>query len=114
MGFIVDVDENEERKIIRYSLYPLCMWCMLGGVVIGILGEHLVSWAWFVATPLFIIGLSIAIPCWKFNREVKRAMKTGSIRLSGSKWSFSRPLTIEITKEEMVSEKPKAPDKSVP
>jgi len=98
MGFIVDVDENENRKIIRYARYPLFMWCMFSGIAIGIFGENLISWAWFAAAPLLIIAFAMAIPCWKFNGEVKRAMRTGSVKVSGSKWSFSNPLTIEITK----------------
>lgn len=98
MGFAVDVDENEQRKIIRYTRYPFFMWCMFGGLAIGFLGEQWVSWSWLLAAPLLVIAFTIAIPCWKYYGEVKRAMRTGGVKVSGSKWSFSNPITIEITK----------------
>jgi len=98
MGFIVDIEENEQRKIIRYTRYPLYLWCLLSGLAIGMIGETWIPWAWALAAPLFLIAFAIVIPCWKYNGEIKRAMRSGGIKLSGSKWSFSNPLTVEITK----------------
>jgi len=74
------------------------MWCLISGLAVGIFGEQLFSWAWFLAAPLLAVALAGAVPCWKYNGEVKRAMRDGSVRVSGSKWSFSNPLTIEIPK----------------
>ena len=99
MGFAPDVDENEERKIIRYTRYPLFLWCLFGGMAINFFGERLFPWAGLLAAPLIIVGLAIAAQYWRFNGEIKRAMRDGSVRVSGSKWSFSNPLTIEIPKQ---------------
>lgn len=101
MGLIVDIDENDQRKLIRYTRYPLYYFCMIIGLAIGFIGENWFSWAWAVATPILIVAFAITLPCWKLNGEIKRAMRSGGVKVSGSKWSFSNPLTIEITKGDL-------------
>ncbi len=108
MGFMVQVDENEDRKIIRYTRYALFMWCLFIGVGIGCFGEQWTSFSWHIAAPFLIVAGVVAVPSWRFTGEVKRAMREGSVKVSGSKWSFSNPLTIEIPKKR--AGRPKAGD----
>ncbi len=99
MGFAIDVQEDDNRKVIRYTRYPLFMWCLLIGLCIGFVGEQwLHAASWFIAAPLFAVAMAVAIPCWKYNGEINRAMRQGGVKVTGSKWSFSNPLTIEILK----------------
>ncbi|MFA4887718.1 MAG: hypothetical protein WC595_05880 [Candidatus Nanoarchaeia archaeon] len=53
----------------------------------------------FLITPLFLIFLLIfLVSIWKPNQEIRRAMKKGKVEVSGSKFSFSNPLTFIIKK----------------
>lgn len=52
---------------------------------------------------LSLLFFALAILCmilmWKPNSEIKKAMKEGKIKASGSKFSFSNPLTVIIKKK---------------
>lgn len=46
-----------------------------------------------VAGALVVAAIANAIPNWKAVRELKSVMRTGSLNVSGSKYSLSNPLT---------------------
>lgn len=98
MGFAVEVDENEDRKIIRFTRYPLFLWCLVIGLAVGFVGESWTPFAWLVSAPFLVVAAVMAVQSWRYTREIKRAMRDGSVKVSGSKWSFSNPMTFEISK----------------
>ena len=106
MGLIVDIDENEDRRIIRYSRYPLFRLCLFASLVTGFLATQWHAALWLLSAPLFVSALVIAVACWKYNLEVIRAMRSTSVKATGSKWSFSDPITIEISKQPLPSVNP--------
>lgn len=48
----------------------------------------------FVAIMIFVK----LVAGWDANREIRQAMKHGDVKVSGSKFSFKKPLTFEIAR----------------
>ena len=99
MKFVERTSENGRTKIVfpYGALYYYSMWAFfaLGAAYFAEL-VPIPIWVVFIALVLMI---ALAIPYWSTMRELKRVMKQGTLRASGSKYSFSNPLTYEWDSE---------------
>ena len=102
MPFAYKIKETADTKIVHFKLYPLGLWCVLIGFMISefIKLDGIEGW---IASPFWIFGGYIVISSWEISKECSRAMRNGGIKMSGSKWSLTNPLTIEIPKEKIAN-----------
>jgi len=94
---IVGEDEEfiiyEFRTIQLYILYFIASLMVIGSIIdspiLSISG----------AVMMFIYFITVSLPYLCLNRKIKEAMKDSAIELSGSKFSFTQPLQIKISKK---------------
>jgi hypothetical protein len=106
MPIFYERTETDEKIVIRYKNLPLyyllffisaLVW--LSACALSSLGDVLLS---CLVLPIGLLsGIFLAISSkemWKIRPEIWRARKEGTIRSTGSRFSFSDPLIIEINK----------------
>ncbi len=84
---------NKTTVILKYgALYYYLMWFT---IVLSAIAVYAGS-VWYVAAGLsWVVLILLAVPMWSTIRELKRVMRGGGLKASGSKWSFSNPLRYE-------------------
>jgi hypothetical protein len=84
--------DGEEVVVLRYAAaFYWLMWPTIGLVVLASLRP---SPALNAATAIaWVLLLAVAIPYWPVIWRLKKQMRDASITASGSKYSFSNPLT---------------------
>ncbi len=87
-------DNGLTKVILPYAaIFYYFMWIFIALVITHFAKViDLPMWVMFLSLVLMI---SLGAPYWSTIREVKREMKHTSIKISGSKYSFSNPLTYE-------------------
>lgn len=106
MGLFYDRIEKPDRVVIKYSrliyVYILYAFFLAVGLILRLVLDpilHLVIGVPLVLLCFFLIAIIYFIDLWKPWGEVRKAMKDGKVLVSGSKFSFSNPLTVEILKK---------------
>ena len=92
------VEETHEE--VTYEFKTIYLWILYGILIIGGIGlatkEPIIG---TVATGCMLIYFfTVSLPYQKLAKIIKRAALTGSVKYSGSKWSFSNPLRMTISK----------------
>ena len=106
MGFFYDREESEEQIIICLKKWAWFYIFLFAALICAFLGR-LFDQAFFIGTAIFLIlMISLVIPFWPLLSQVNKAMRRGPVRISGSKFSLSNPLTFVIpkTKQQQTSE----------
>ena len=99
MAFMYKRKETLDKIVIVYSYAPYFYIFLAVALLCSFLLPKELQALNFLITPLFLIFLLIfLVSIWKPNQEVRRAMKKGKVEVSGSKFSFSNPLTFIIKK----------------
>jgi hypothetical protein len=85
---------NKTVVVFKYgALYYYLMWPT---IVVSVLAGVMPQPGFLVAAAVcWVLLISLAVPMWSTIREIKRVMKNGVLKGSGSKWSFSNPLRYE-------------------
>jgi hypothetical protein len=84
--------DGEETVILRYAAaFYWLMWPTLGLTVWASL--HSTTATNIAAGLAWLLMLAVAIPYWPIIFKLKRQMRDGGIAASGSKYSFTNPLT---------------------
>jgi hypothetical protein len=97
MGIFCDKEETEEQIVIRVRYAWFYVW--LGGAFVCIFLGKSFSGVFFVPAVVFLILMIVfAVAYWPVSAEIRKAMRNGMVKVSGSKYSFSDPLTFVITK----------------
>lgn len=94
------VEETAEET--TYEFKTIYLWVLYGIMMVGMIGLALRN------TTLMTIGgvclvvyfFTVSLQYRRFGAITKKAAMIGSVRFSGSKWSFSKPLRIMIRKGE--------------
>ena len=97
MSFAYKITETEDKKIVQFKLYPIGLWCVCIGLIISELIK-LNGIEYWIASPFWIFGGYVVLSSWKISKECSHAMRNGGVKVSGSKWSLTNPLIIEIPK----------------
>ena len=84
--------DGEEIVVLRYAAaFYWLMWPTLG---LTIFASMLSSVAINIATAVsWVLWLAVAVPYWPVIWRLKKQMRDFSITASGSKYSFTKPLT---------------------
>ena len=101
MGFFYERTETKDKVVVKY--FPTFVLPIL----LFILGIVVSTWIYEIGGP--IVALLFPLPflamIWLFgmhmknvSEEVAKARREGRVKTSGSRWSFSNPLTVEIEK----------------
>lgn len=102
MGFYYEIKETNDERIICYkkaAWFYIFMWPIVFFAGIQFLFGFRFTITTLLALVFFILMMIFAVPFWKLNSEIKKAMKKGNVRVKGSKYSFSNPLTYIISKK---------------
>jgi len=85
-------EDGNHVVVLRYAaiVYWL-MWPTFGATILPSLALGVISNV--IAIAAWAIFLSVAIPHWPIIFELRRRMRDGFISATGSKYSFSNPLT---------------------
>jgi hypothetical protein len=84
--------DGEETVVLRYAAaFYWLMWPTLAMTVWASL--HSTTATNVAAGLAWLLLLGVAIPYWPIIFKLKRQMRDGAIVASGSKYSFSNPLT---------------------
>jgi len=101
MPKLYDRSETHNEITIVYKYHPVFYILLLACFVIAYAGSY-VGMSETVAMVIVLCVLFVLIfyhvAIRSVNSEVKKAMRAGSVELSGSKFSFSNPLTFRIKK----------------
>jgi len=97
MGFFIDREESDKEAVIRYKKLPF-YYIGLGGMVVYLLYCVVTQNYSFFLIPVIAMFL-LSIPFWKTNAEIKKALRKGNVKMTGSKYSFKNPLQVVIQKE---------------
>jgi len=88
--------ETKDQIKIKYKYWASYYIILLLFVVLAVVANDYLSWF----LPLFILlAILFTVDFWKPNQEVRKAMKQGRVEVTGSKFSFSKPLTAVIKKK---------------
>lgn len=89
--------DSEETVVLRYA--AAFYWLMWPTLAITVLSSTCSSTPINIATGIaWLLLIAAAIPYWPILFELKRQMRDRSITASGSKYSFSNPLTYRWAK----------------
>ena len=93
------VEETDDYVVYEFrTIYLYLLYSILGMIAAGYLASVLaLSIAGGVLMDLYF--LLVFTQYMRLGRKIKRAAKKTSVEMSGSKWSFSRPLRAKIKKE---------------
>lgn len=92
------VEETPEE--ITYEFKTIYLWMLYGILIVGGIGFLLKEPTLGIAAGVFMIFyfLTVSLQYRKLGSITKQATMVGSVKYAGSKWSFSKPLRITITK----------------
>ncbi len=98
MGVFCDKKETGEQIIIRFRY--AWFYVFLGGVFVCVfLGKSFGSRIFLVPAVLFLVLMIVfAVAYWPVSTEIRKAMRNGMVKVSGSRYSFCNPLTFVIKK----------------
>lgn len=103
MPLAYEITETEDTRIINFRFYALGLWSLIIGfclsefIKVDGLGKYM-------AAPFWIIGMFIVLPSWKVSRECRDVMRNEGVKISGSKWSLTNPLRVEIQKNDTANQ----------
>ncbi len=92
------IEEAQNHTVYEYkTIYLWLLYAILGilgaGVLFGV--EHLSA----VGGGLMVLYfLCVSVPYRQLGKRQREAMTTGSVEITGSKWSFKNPLRVKIPK----------------
>jgi hypothetical protein len=90
------IETNDDVTII-FKYYPLFYLCFIGLLISEFFPPTIGGIISIAITLLFSIYILGNIKVWF---EIRKAMKVGDVKISGSKFSFSNPLTFVIKKQQ--------------
>ena len=99
MGFFVDRVETQDKVVITFKRYALLVWGILFFICLFFLSTAIFKEVGMVLHFLFFgFVFFFVFAHLKFYLEIHAGMKKKGVKMSGSKYSFSNPLVVEITK----------------
>lgn len=92
-------NENEIKIVLKYqaAFYILLLGCFVF-VYVGPYTGMSESTGIIILSFALLLMIIYAVSKIGISREINKAMKFGSVQISGSKFSFSHPLTFTIKK----------------
>ena len=98
MPFLYDRKESREDIVIVFKYQPVFYIVLLAAILIPSIAKLDPKWDAYLTLAIILFGVVWIVGKLKANREIKQAMRNGKVEVSGSKLSFSNPLTFRIKK----------------
>lgn len=95
MGFFYDIEKKNDITIIRFTKYPFFLIFTFGGSL-SALYYFATGRGIFLIIPFGAGMFLFSLPYLELSSKIKRRMKEGGVKVYGSKWSFSNPITFEL------------------
>ena len=91
---------KETPEETTYEFKTIYLWILYGIVGVGAIGLFLknTNLTTIGGVSMVVYFLTVSLQYRKLGTITKQAAMTGSVKFSGSKWSFSKPLQITIAK----------------
>ena len=87
---------NTHTVIFKYAaLYYYLMWPTLALTAYAVTSNE--SGIFIAAGIAWVVLIGLAVPMWPTIGKLKKKMRNGVLKASGSKYSFSNPLRYEWT-----------------
>lgn len=94
MGLLYSRTENNEEIVIVYTYKAYIYFFLFFAFAVSFTN---IAETWGVASALLFLLLLI-FGFWKPNREIKKAMESKKVEMSGKNFSAANPLTFKIKK----------------
>ena len=93
------VEETDDYMVYEFNtIYMYLLYGILGMIAVGYFASmSSLSIAGIILMVLYF--LLVSTQYMRLSEKIKRAAKTSSVEISGSKWSFASPLRVKIKKE---------------
>ena len=92
------IAETEEYTICEFKpWYFYILYSILVMILVGLLTDLGVVLSAGIVS-ILIYFLVVTLPYLRFHQRSRKAMREGYVQISGSKWSFRRPLRVKIMK----------------
>lgn len=93
------IEETEDRTVYEYS--TIYLWIMYGILSIILIGffTKINAITGTGSIMMIIYFFTVSTKYRQHGKEMKEATKSGSIQISGNKWSFKNPLKVIIPKQ---------------
>jgi hypothetical protein len=93
MAFVErSTDGRTQVVVLRYAAaFYWVVWPAMVATIFATVSSSTLATVAMIG--MWVVLLAIAIPYWPVTLELKRRMRTSAITASGSKYSFSNPLT---------------------
>lgn len=90
------VEETSDE--VTYEFKTIYLWILYGILAVGGIGLLLKEpvLGYVAGGCMLIYFLTVSLQYWKLGAITKKAAANGSVKYSGSKWSFSNPLRVTI------------------
>ena len=101
MGFFYDRTETKDKIIVKYYptfILPILLF-ILGAIASWWVKDFGTLYALVFPLPFIAMIVIFGVHMKKVSEEVSKATRERRTKTSGSRWSFSNPLTVEIKKE---------------
>lgn len=94
------VEETPEQ--ITYEFKTIYLWILYFILLLGGTGFVLKEqWLMYTSASAFVLYfLTVSIPYRKLGNITNKAAMEGTVKYSGSKWSFSKPLRVSVPNSE--------------
>lgn len=91
---------EETHDEITYEFKTIYLWILYGILIVGGIGFVIKEPSLRIAAGVCMLFyfLTVSLQYRKLGSITKQAAMIGSVKYAGSKWSFSKPLRITITK----------------
>lgn len=102
MALFYKRNEYQHEIVIEYPAWPyIATTALLPLLILGVILQSQMQVPYLVDVVFFLfLGLTLArlIGQWKTNKEVRQAMGSGNVTMTGTRYSLKNPVTITIKK----------------
>lgn len=105
MGLFYERMETEEKVVIKYKSKILILYYFfIVFALVATFALNVIGGLACIVGPVLLVVLGVGLvvywqDIWKVRSEISKAMKEGKVSVSGSRFSLSNPLTVEIPKK---------------
>ncbi len=92
----------EDTGSITYRENAICNYWLYGSAILFLLGAvpGMFFLNYMAAVGIGLYFLIIYFPAVKDSMHIRSAVRAGTVQISGSRWSFSNPHTIVVSKND--------------
>ncbi|MHC4394508.1 MAG: hypothetical protein ACYS1A_02520 [Planctomycetota bacterium] len=91
-----EIERTDEFTVYEFkTIYLWLLYLILAIIAMGYLADIMVL-AIVGLISMFLYFAVVSTQYMSLNRKIKKATKEGAVEISGSKWSFQKPVRVKI------------------